>query len=102
MPPRLLQGALLIAAAGAIVLLVDLLGTAGLVGGLAAIVLGTVLAAPAVRGTDGGWWNALAAGALLCGLGAAVSLLSDSVGGLLTVLGSIAVLAAGALAFPVE
>lgn len=102
MPVRLLQAALLLAAAGAIVLLVDLFGTVGLLVGLGAIVLGTVLAAPAARGESAGWWNALAAGALLCGAGAALGQLSEIAGGLLTVLGSVAVLASAALTMPLR
>lgn len=102
MSHRLLQVALLIAAAGAIVVVVDLFGGAGTVAGLAAAVFGTVLAAPGARGTEGGWWNALAAGTALCGTGAALALVSDSVGGLLMVLGAVAVIAAAALAFPLD
>jgi hypothetical protein len=102
MSHRLLQVALLIAAAGAIVVVVDLFGGAGTVIGLSAAALGTVLAAPAARGTGGGWWNALAAGTALCGAGAAVSLASESLGGLLMVLGAVAVIAAAALAFPLD
>lgn len=102
MSTRLLQGALLIAAAGAIVVVADLAGGAGQVAGLAAAALGTVLAAPAARGTEGGWWNALAAGTLLCGVGAAASLVSEPVGGLASVLGAVAILAAVALRFPLE
>ena len=102
MSTRLLQGALLIAGAGAIVLVTGLGGGVGQIAGLAAAALGTVLAAPAARGTEGGWWNALVAGTLLCGAGAAISLLSDPVGGLLAVLGAVVVLAAAALSFPLD
>lgn len=101
MSTRLLQGALLIAAAGAIVLVTDLGGGIGQVAGFAAAALGTVLAAPAARGTEGGWWNGLAVGTLLCGAGAVISLVSDPVGGLLAVLGAVFVVAAAALSFPV-
>jgi hypothetical protein len=100
MSTRLLQGALLIAAAGAIVLVADLFGTAGAIAGLAAAALGTVLAAPAARGTEGGWWNALAAGTLLCGAGAALSALSEPLGGIVVVLGVVMVVAAATLTFP--
>lgn len=102
MSTRLLQGALLTAAAGAIVLVADLFGAAGTIIGLAAAALGTVLAAPAARGTEGGWWNALVAGTLLCGAGAALSLLSEPLGGLVVVLGAVTVVAAATLTFPLD
>ena len=62
MSTRLVQGALLLAGAGAVVVLLGVLGTAADVIGLGAIVLGTVLTAPIGRREDNGWWSLLAAG----------------------------------------
>lgn len=101
-PVRLLQFALLLAAAGAIVILLGLFGTTASLLGLGAIALGTVLAAPAARGRDAGWWTALAAGTFLSGLGALISIPSETVGGMIAVLGGVAVVTAAAIAFPLE
>jgi hypothetical protein len=99
---RITQVALLVAAAGAIVILVGLLGTVASLVGLGAIALGTLLTAPAGRGRGGGWWTLLATGAVLSGLGALLSLASDGVGGLVALLGGIAVVAGAAMGFPLE
>lgn len=80
--------------------MVGLFGTAADVGGLVAIALGTILAAPAGRGPDGGWWSLLASGALLSLAGGLVSLASVGLGGLLALLGGVCVLAGAALGFP--
>ena len=102
MPTRLFQGALLIAAVGAVVLIADLLGTAGTVAGLVAMAIGTVLAAPEIRVRPGTWWNAMAAGTVLCLLGTLLGLATETIGGLLTVLGAVAVIASAALTLPLE
>lgn len=101
-PPRALQAALLIAGAGALLVLVRLLGTAGSVAGLAAIIAGTVLAAPYAErpGAVAGWWPMLTAGALLVLAGTPLELVADTIGGLLTVLGAGLVAVAVALTFP--
>ena len=65
MSRRLVQGSLLLAGAGAVAILLVVLGTAADIAGLVAIVLGTVLTAPAGRGEGNGWWSLLAVGALL-------------------------------------
>ncbi len=96
--PRVSRPALLLAAAGSIVVMVGLVGVVGIVG-LAAIFLGTVLAAPAARGPNGGWWNLMASGAVISAAGAIVAIPSDTVGGLLAVIGGAAVLIAAALGF---
>jgi hypothetical protein len=97
---RFIQGALLLAGAGAVVILLGVLGTAADVIGLAAIVLGTVLTAPIGRRNDSGWWSLLAAGALLSVLGALLALATDSVGGLIALLGGIVVITGAAFGFP--
>lgn len=100
MSPRTTATALLLAGAGAVVVMLGALGTAGDAAGLAAILLGTVLAAPAARGPGPGWWGLLAAGAVVSALGAVMSLASDTVGGILALIGGVAVLVAAALGFP--
>ena len=97
---RITQLALLIAAAGAVAIMLGLLGTAADLVGLAAVVLGTVLAAPAGRGPRGGWWTLLALGAVLTLAGAALTLGSEAAGGLLSLIGGIAVVTGAAMGFP--
>lgn len=67
--------------------------------GLAAIVFGVVLAAPAARGPKGGWWNLMASGGVLSIVGALVAVPTETVGGLLALVGGAAVLVAVALAY---
>jgi len=100
MSARLLRAALLLAGAGAVVVLLGVLGTAAGIAGLGAIILGSVLAAPAGRGEGGGWWSLLAAGTLLSVLGALLALVTDSVGGLIALLGGIVVITGAAFGFP--
>ena len=92
--------ALILAGVGAIVVMLSPFGTAGDVAGLVAIGLGTMLAAPAAREPRGGWWGLLGSGAVLSVLGAIVSLASDTAGGILALLGGVAVLVAVALGWP--
>lgn len=99
---RVSQLALLIAAAGAVLIMLGRFGTGADVGGLIAIALGTVLAAPAGRGPEGGWWSLLAAGALLSLAAPLVALASTGLGGLVALLGGVCVLAGAALGFPTE
>ena len=97
---RFVQGALLLAGAGAVVVLLGVLGTAADIIGLGAIVLGTILTAPIGRREGNGWWSLLAAGALLSVLGALLALATDSVGGLIALLGGIVVITGAAFGFP--
>jgi hypothetical protein len=94
--------ALVTAGAGAVLVLVRLAGTPGAVIGLAAIVAGTVLAAPYAdrRAAIDGWWNLLALGALTVLAGTPLELVSDTVGGLMTALGAIIAAVAVALGLP--
>ncbi|MFN8113053.1 MAG: hypothetical protein U0R51_07615 [Solirubrobacterales bacterium] len=100
MSTRLTQVALLIAGAGAVVILLGVLGTAADVAGLAAIVVGAVLTAPAGRRQGNGWWSLLAVGAILSVLGALLALATESVGGLIALVGGIVVITGAAFGFP--
>lgn len=97
---RVTQFALLIAPAGAIVIMTGAFGAAVEIGGLVAIALGTVLAAPAGRGPDGGWWSLLASGAIISFAAPLVALAGAGLGGLVALVGGICVLAGAALGFP--
>ena len=100
MSTRLNQSALLLAGAGAVAILLGVLGTGADVAGLAAIVVGTVLTAPAGRREGNGWWSLLAAGSVLSVLGALLALATDSVGGLIALIGGIVVITGAAFGFP--
>jgi len=97
---RVTQFALLIASLGAVVIMLGLFGAGVEIGALVAIALGTVLAAPAGRGPEGGWWSLLGSGALLSFAAPLVALASAGLGGLLALLGGICVLGGAALGFP--
>ena len=100
MSARLLQASLLVAGVGAVVILLGVFGTAVDVAALGAIVLGTILTAPAGRSTGGDWWPLLAVGMILSVLGALLALATDSVGGLVALLGGILVVTGAAFGFP--
>jgi hypothetical protein len=96
---------LLLAGAGALLILLRLLGTGATVGGLAAIVAGTVLVAPYAERPGAalrGWWTILAIGALIALGGSALELVARTPGGLVTVLGGTMVVVAAGLGFPLE
>ena len=100
MSARLLQASLLVAGVGAVVILLGVFGTAVDVAALGAIVLGTIFTAPAGRSTGGGWWPLLAVGMILSVLGALLAFATDSVGGLVALLGGILVVTGAAFGFP--
>ena len=93
---------LLVAGAGAALVLIRLAGTPGTVIGVAAIIAGTVLSAPHADrpAAIGGWWNLLAAGAAMVLAGTVLELVADTPGGLVTALGAILVAVAVALGIP--
>jgi hypothetical protein len=94
-----------VAAAGAVVILLRLFGTVISLVGLAGIIAGTVLSAPYApqRSEPGrGWWTMLAAGAVITLVGAPLTLLAKTPGGLLAVLGCVLVAIAVALGFPLS
>lgn len=100
MSVALVRAALLLAAVAALEILLGLFGTAADVIALAAIVIALVVTAPAGRAAGAGWWPLLAAGTCLSVLGALLALVTGPVGGLVALLGGIAVLAAAAFGFP--
>jgi hypothetical protein len=100
---RTLQISLLLAAAGALVILLRLFGDTASFAGVVAIVAGTVLAAPYAppAGAPGrGWWTLLAAGTVITIVGALLSIVAETAGGLAAVLGCVLVAIAVALGFP--
>ncbi len=102
---RVLRLSLLLAAAGAVVILLRLFGDTASFAGVLAIIAGTVLSAPYAPPPDApgrGWWTMLAIGASITAVGALFTIVSDTIGGLLAVLGCVLVAIAVALAFPAK
>jgi hypothetical protein len=100
---RALRLSLLLAVAGALVILLRLFGDVASFAGVAAIIVGVVLSAPYAPPPEApgrGWWTMLATGAGITILAAVVSLVTETVGGLLAALGCVLVAVAVALAFP--
>lgn len=99
---RTLQLGLALAAIGALLVLVNLLGVPGRIVGLGAMIAGAVVSAPSSeRGPKAGrWWTVLAVGTMLALAGVALSFAVESLGGLLTVAGGVLVAVAVALSFP--
>ena len=86
-----MRAPLLLAGAGGVLVLVGLLGTAGALAGLAAILIGAAWSAPGAPHGEGeglNWWALLAAGAGLCLLGVPLGLASETIGGLIAALGA--------------
>lgn len=100
---RALRLSLLLAVAGALVILLRLFGDVGSFAGVVAILAGTVLSAPYAPPPEApgrGWWTMLATGAAITAIAAAVTLIAETAGGLLAVLGCVLVAIAVALGFP--
>jgi hypothetical protein len=100
---RVLRVSLLLAAIGAAVILLRVFGETASFAGLAAIIAGTVLAAPYAPPPDApgrGWWTLLAGGAVITLVAAGLHFLSETAGGLLAVLGCVLVVIGVALGFP--
>jgi hypothetical protein len=85
-----LQALLAIAAIGAALALVQLLGVAGELVGVGLLVICTILPAPAAPEPGSGgvnWWALLAGGTALVLIGVPLGLLLEAPGGLLTAVG---------------
>jgi hypothetical protein len=102
---RSLQIQLGVAAIGAVIILLGLFGTIASLIGLIMVVAGTVLSAPSAPppGQPGrGWWTMLATGAGASVAGALISLVADTLGGLIAAIGGVLVVIAVALGFPLS
>jgi hypothetical protein len=100
---RTLQLSLLLAAIGAVVILLRLFGDVASFAGVFAIIAGTVLAAPYAPppGAPGrGWWTMLATGAAITTVAAGLSFVAETAGGLGALVGCVLVAIAVALGFP--
>jgi hypothetical protein len=97
---RGLQAALIAAAIAALAILVSLFSDPVRIGCLVVIALATIVTAPQRRVRGGGWWTLLAAGAAASIVGAGLAELTETVGGLVAVVGGALVVVASAIGFP--
>lgn len=97
---RGLQLTLFGAVLAALVVLTGALSQVAAIVALVAIAVAAALTAGERHKPGGGWWVLLAAGAGLSIAGALVAQLSETVGGLIAVLGAAAVIIAAAVGFP--
>ena len=97
-----LRAALVVAALAAIVVLLGVLGTGVRIAFLVLIALATLVALP-LRPSDGGrWWWILAGGAAASVAGAIIAQPAATLGGVIALLGGIAVIIGAAVGFPTE
>ena len=97
---RALQLTLLAVAAAAIVIMVDLFATGVRLGCLALVVAGTWFTAGERQRPGGGWWTLLAAGAALSVAGLALSLVAETAGGVVAIVGAALVAIGVTIGFP--
>lgn len=101
-----LRALMLIAAVGAVLVLLDLLGIAAALAGLGLMIVATLLGAAAApsravaSGVEVNWWSLLAAGTALTAIGIPLGLGIEILGGLLTAVGGALVVIAAALGWP--
>jgi hypothetical protein len=101
MPESRLRTILLLAGIGAVLALIGAGGIAVELTGLALMILGTLLSAPAAPKGEGdvNWWNLIALGTLLAAIGIPLALGIELVGGLLTAIGGVLVVVGAALGY---
>jgi hypothetical protein len=99
---RGLQAALIAAALAALAILVSLFSDPVRIGCLVVIALATIVTAPQRGVNGGGWWTLLAAGAVASIAGAGLAELTETVGGLVAVVGGALVVVAATIGFPLS
>jgi hypothetical protein len=97
-----LRTALLVAAIGALVVLLGLFSTGVRVVFLVLIAVATLVALPLRPSAGGGWWWLLAGGAVASIAGAIIAQPAATLGGVIALLGGVAVIVGAAVGFPTE
>lgn len=97
-----LRTALVLASLAAVVILAGLFSGGVRYGCLGVIVLATLITAGERGREGGGWWTILGAGAMLSAIGAGVSEVSETVGGLVAVGGGALVVVGSVIGFPAD
>jgi len=95
-----LRLALVVAAAASVAVLTGLFSDPVRYACLGVIALATLATVAERRRQGGGWWTLLATGAAISIVGAALSELNDTVGGLFAVVGGALVVIAATIGFP--
>jgi hypothetical protein len=98
----LLRIALPVAAIAALIVVLGIFGTGVRVACLVLIALVTLMALPLRRRDGGGWWWILAGGAAGSIAGAIIAQSAVTLGGVIALLGGLAVIVAAAVGFPRE
>jgi uncharacterized membrane protein HdeD (DUF308 family) len=97
-----LRIALAIAGIAAFIVVVGVFGTAFRIACLVLIALAAVVTLPLRSGDGGGWWWILAGGAAASIAGAIIAQPAATLGGLIALLGGIAVIIGAAVGFPTQ
>jgi len=97
-----LRAALAVAALSALIVLFGLFPTPVRIACLVLIAGATIAGAPRRSTSGGGWWWILAAGAIASIAGAFVAQPSPTLGGLIALIGGVAVIVGAAVGFPTE
>jgi hypothetical protein len=97
-----LRVALVVAAIGALIVVLGLFSAPIRVVCLVLIAVATVIVAPWRSTRGGGWWWILAAGTIVSIVGAIVAQPAVTLGGVMALLGGLAVIVGAAIGFPTE
>jgi hypothetical protein len=97
-----LRVALVVAGIGALIVVLGIFGAGVRIACLVLIALATVIALPLRPRGGGGWWWILAGGAAVSIAGAIIAQPSPTLGGLIALLGGIAVIIGAAVGFPTQ
>jgi hypothetical protein len=98
----ILRAALVVAAIAAIIVLLGLFPPGVRIAFLVLIALATLVALPLRPRDGGGWWWILAGGAAASIAGAIIAQPSATLGGVIALLGGVAVIVGAAVGFPAE
>ena len=97
-----LRVALVVAGIGALIVVLGIFGAGVRIACLVLIALATLIALPLRPRDGGGWWWILAGGAAVSIAGAIIAQPSPTLGGLIALLGGIAVIIGAAVGFPTQ
>jgi hypothetical protein len=97
-----LRIALVVAAIGAFIVVLGIFGTGFRIACLVLIALAMLVSLPLRPRDGGGWWWILAGGAVASIVGAIIAQPSATLGGVIALLGGIAVIISAAIGFPTQ
>lgn len=97
-----LRVALVVRAIGALIVVLGIFGTGFRIACLVVVALAALFALPLRSSDGGGWWWILAGGAVASIAGAIIALPAATLGGVIALLGGLAVIVAAAIGFPAQ